>query len=287
MFQKDPSILTEAIGLAKQHSLKQAISADTTEEFVQEVINYGYALVGKNMLQHVKSHVLTQTNPALAFDVQKTVASALGYIRAYANIGVCKEQVIIKVPATYAGLQACRILKQEYSVQTLATTVFTLAQAVAAAEAECAAISPYIDDLAANLDPSALVTGIPLKDQFGFKLARDIHYYYRGHSIPCKNITAAMVSPELTASIAGVDGMTIPLHCMNLLNTMPCPEDFKPIFPKVVEGADVPPKMEFLDNKELFDEMADTDFVRTKIAEAIEVFAEFDTITRETIRQML
>jgi transaldolase len=57
----------------------------------------------------------------------------------------------MKVAATFEGLQACRELSTN-GIKTLATTVFTIEQAILAAEAGCTSISPFVHELKAGFD---------------------------------------------------------------------------------------------------------------------------------------
>ncbi len=63
------------------------------------------------------------------------------------------SRICVKVPSTFEGLQACRVL-QSKGVKTLATTLFTIEQAVLAADAGCCYIAPYLNALKAQIDPS-------------------------------------------------------------------------------------------------------------------------------------
>ena len=55
-------------------------------------------------------------------------------------------RLCVKVVATWEGLQTCRKLSG-LGIQTLATTLFTMEQAVLAAEAGCAYIAPFVHEL--------------------------------------------------------------------------------------------------------------------------------------------
>ena len=55
--------------------------------------------------------------------------------------------------STWEGLQACRELTS-LGIKTLATTLFTMEQAVLAAEAGCFSISPFVHELKAFFDES-------------------------------------------------------------------------------------------------------------------------------------
>ena len=63
------------------------------------------------------------------------------------------SRMIVKVPSTWEGLQACRKLK-DLGVKTLGTTVFAMEQAVLAAEAGCIYVSPFLNELKAGIDPT-------------------------------------------------------------------------------------------------------------------------------------
>jgi hypothetical protein len=63
------------------------------------------------------------------------------------------SRLIMKVPATWEGLQACSRLKVD-NIKTLATTLFTMEQVVLAGEAGCISISPFAHELRAHLDSS-------------------------------------------------------------------------------------------------------------------------------------
>lgn len=60
-------------------------------------------------------------------------------------------RLCVKVVATWEGLQACRKLSG-LGIATLATTLFTMEQAVLAAEAGCAYIAPFVHELKAFFD---------------------------------------------------------------------------------------------------------------------------------------
>lgn len=60
-------------------------------------------------------------------------------------------RLVMKVPATWEGLQACRELKA-IGIKTLATTVFAMEQAVLAGEVGCISISPFVHELKAFFD---------------------------------------------------------------------------------------------------------------------------------------
>jgi transaldolase len=69
-------------------------------------------------------------------------------------------RLCIKVAATWEGLQACRLLAAK-NIRTLATTCFTLEQAVLAAQVGCIYVSPFVHELKVFFEDE-FVTGTPM-----------------------------------------------------------------------------------------------------------------------------
>ena len=62
------------------------------------------------------------------------------------------SRVCIKIPATWEGLQACRVLEQQKKIATLATIVFSMEQVALAVDAGCRYIAPYVNELRVHFD---------------------------------------------------------------------------------------------------------------------------------------
>lgn len=73
--------------------------------------------------------------------------------------GFNQPRICIKIPSTWEGLMACRAL-QDIGLNTLATTVFTMTQAILAAEVRCAYIAPYVNELKVHFDAGYVSTNI-------------------------------------------------------------------------------------------------------------------------------
>lgn len=91
--------------------------------------------------------------PSVSDSVEGTASHARAIVALYKHYGVSRDRVCIKVPSSVEGLRACAILEAE-GIRTLATTIFCEAQAVAAAEAKCLYIAPYLNPLHIQMDKS-------------------------------------------------------------------------------------------------------------------------------------
>ena len=62
----------------------------------------------------------------------------------YEAAGVAKDRVLIKLSSTWEGIQAAHVLEKEHGVHCNLTLLFSMAQAVACAEAGVTLISPFV-----------------------------------------------------------------------------------------------------------------------------------------------
>lgn len=70
----------------------------------------------------------------------------------YFQPGFEQSRICIKIPSTWEGLVACRTLELA-GVHTLATTLFSMDQAVLAAEVGCTYVAPYVNQLKVHFEP--------------------------------------------------------------------------------------------------------------------------------------
>ncbi len=123
---------------------------------------------------------------------------AEGMIAEGKKLAALDPHVVIKLPITAAGLQACRALADE-GIAVNMTLIFSANQALLAARAGAAYVSPFlgrIDDIGGD----------------GVELVREIRAIFDIHEIETEIIAASVRHPQhVTASaLAGADIATIP-----------------------------------------------------------------------------
>ncbi len=124
-------------------------------------------------------------------------------------LAAISPQIVIKVPITPAGLKAARELKEQ-GIKTNVTLVFSLNQALLAAKAGGAFVSPFLgrlDDLGHD----------------GIELVRDIVDVYRYYGIETEVIAASIRNPYHVTEVAkaGADIATIPFKVLKQLVAHP------------------------------------------------------------------
>lgn len=72
-----------------------------------------------------------------------TVKKAKELIKLYDEVGVRKERILIKIAATWEGIQAAKVLEKE-GITCNVTLIFSIAQAIACAEVGATLISPFV-----------------------------------------------------------------------------------------------------------------------------------------------
>jgi transaldolase len=151
--------------------------------------------LGARVLPHLDStgFVHAQTLPSLAYNTPATVAHAQQLVRLYGLASIPRERVCIKIPSTVEGLRACEILEHlEKPIRTLATTCFCVGQAVAAAEAGCAYVAPYVNPLWVHFpDGKHIVYPEPLLEMRGMMALRDIQVEFRRRKVTGTKVMAA------------------------------------------------------------------------------------------------
>ncbi|KAL4928913.1 aldolase [Aspergillus undulatus] len=182
-------------------TLQDSFTGVPFEELAVEV---GAVLLAHEMLPTFSGNVHVMANPSYAFSKEKTVEAAKRYYRLFALISpsFSTARIVIKVSATWEGLQACREL-HALGIKTLGTCLFTMEQAVLAGEAGCVSISPFVNELRIMIDPEHKDPE-PLLD-----ICVQAQRWYERKSIPTKVKACATVGVEQIIKLAGVAAFTI------------------------------------------------------------------------------
>ncbi|KAL3429242.1 hypothetical protein BDV09DRAFT_190282 [Aspergillus tetrazonus] len=194
------------------------------------------------------------------------------------------SRLVIKVPATWEGLQACRDL-QAFKIKTLGTTLFSMEQAILAGEAGCVSISPFLHSLRILVDPE-------YKDPHPvYNLSAQAQRWYRRQSLPTKVKSCATVGVDELLELAGIDALTIiPDDLRTLQSTYRDANQVSKL--SIVEnGAQNDDKIEhisYIDDEEKYRAdfgKADEGRAKAKTAEAIDIFCGFQAKAEDVIRK--
>lgn len=180
----------------------------TTEEQVENAVDKLLVEFGSEILKIVPGRVSTEVDARLSFDTEATIEKAKKIIGYYKSVGISKERVLIKIAATWEGIQAAKVLEAEYGIHCNLTLLFAFSQAVACAEAKVTLISPFVgrirdwflaktgEDPTGDADPGVISV-------------KRIYNYYKKHGYNTIVMGASFRNIEEIECLAGVDYLTI------------------------------------------------------------------------------
>jgi transaldolase len=280
----NPSLILKAAGMeAHQELVEEAVlwginhNAPTSRIAQRLAVNFGAELT-----KLVPGRVSTEVDADLSFDTDGTVAQAREIIADYHQRGVGRERVLIKVAATWEGIQAAAILQKE-AIDCNLTLIFSLAQAAAAFEAGAYLISPFVGRI---LDWHVKNEGKTYTGETdpGVLSVKEIYAYAKATGARTIVMGASFRSQGEIEALAGCDSLTIAPALLDLLakDNGTLPRALEPESAK----ADAPAQM-YLDEKS-FRYMLNEDAMATeKLAEGIRIFARDLRALRELVSQRL
>ena len=189
-------LVEEAISWGKKAGAKPGQVTDRL------AVNFGAALT-----KIVPGRVSTEVDADLSFDTAATVEKAHGLIAAYKERGVERERILIKIASTWEGIQAAAALQRE-GIDCNLTLLFSLAQAVACADAKAFLISPFVGRI---LDWHVKAGGGPYTAETdpGVVSVRQIYAYYKSYDIKTVVMGASFRNIGEIEALAGCDRLTI------------------------------------------------------------------------------
>ena len=162
---------------------------------------------GAELTRIVPGRVSTEVDATLSFDVAATIAKAREIIAAYSERDIGRERILIKIASTWEGAQAAATLQRE-GIDCNMTLLFSLAQAVAAADAGAFRISPFVGRI---FDWHVKAGGGPYAGDSdpGVASVKAIYAYYKAYGIKTVVMGASFRNTGEIEALAGCDRLTI------------------------------------------------------------------------------
>jgi len=208
----NPSLITKAAVMPNYSKLiDDAVAGgkgDLSLAMDKVSVNFGIEIT-----KIVPGYVSTEVDARLSFDTEATIAKARKLIELYKEKGIDKSRILIKIAATWEGIQAAKVLEAEGITCNL-TLIFSLAQAIACAEAGVTLISPFVGRIMDYYKTQELAKD---KDFKGFAPAEDpgvvsvteIYDYYKKHGYNTIVMGASFRNVDEILQLTGCDRLTI------------------------------------------------------------------------------
>ncbi len=176
-------------------------------------------LFGRELTRLVPGTVSTEVDAVLSFDTEATVAKAEQLLAAYDELGVSKDRILIKIAATWEGIQAAAQL-QKRGIHCNMTLIFSLSQAVASAEADAFLISPFVGRIT-DWYRARQAEDFPAEEDPGVRSVREIYHYFKGHGYSTVVMAASFRHRGQIEALAGCDRLTIAPALLDELAELP------------------------------------------------------------------
>ena len=214
----NPSLITKAlINPDNQAMLSETMSRHNDN--VDAVIDALTIKIGCDILELIEGRVSTEVDARLSYDTQATIDKALEFIEAYQKAGVDSERVLIKMAATWQGIEAARYLETQ-GIHCNLTLLFGQHQAVACADAGVTLISPFVGRILDWQKRQQSRQNVPVSDDMGVQSVKLIYQYFKQHGYDTQVMGASFRSVEQIIALAGCDLLTIAPNLIDELAAM-------------------------------------------------------------------
>ena len=239
----NPSLILKAV----QKSDYRSLLTDTVAKFrgrpLDEIMDRLLVRFGVEILSIIPGRVSTEVDARLSFDTVATVARAERLIELYQAQGIHIDRVLVKVAATWEGIQAAKQLEQR-GIHTNLTLLFSFCQAVACGQAKVQLISPFVGRIYDWYKKSAGAGWVEADNAGandpGVKSVQHIYNYYKKFGIATEVMGASFRNVGQITALAGCDLLTISPDLLATLAATEAPLQ-RALDPKLAQALDLAP----------------------------------------------
>ncbi len=208
----NPSLILKAVLQPEYAPLLRETVAAHQGRPLEEIVDAVLVRFGLEILKVVPGRVSTEVDARLSFDTAATITRAHRLIDLYAQAGIGRERVLIKIAATWEGIQAARELEKQ-GIHCNLTLLFAFCQAVACGAAGVRLISPFVGRIydwykkaAGSAWDESANAGV---NDPGVKSVQQIYTYYKKFGIATEVMGASFRNVGQILGLAGCDLLTI------------------------------------------------------------------------------
>ncbi len=239
---------TADLGLARAHGpehinlsasgITSAAQNPDHERLVDAAVQYAQQKVGKGgnrklvsihavarlaiefagaMIEQVPGRVSVEVDGRLAYKRRALIDKARSLVEGLEELGVDKRRVLVKLPATWEGIDAARTLQAKSDIGCHLTLVFGMHQTAACADAGVTVLSPAVGRITDWHKKNDGVEGYPADQDPGVKAALAMRDYLLTHDYDTELMPATFRSIEQALALAGCPLLSLPPKLLCLL----------------------------------------------------------------------
>ncbi len=260
----NPSLLLKAASMPRYAPLLDKAMSHCAGDLGLACDLFGVS-VGQQILQVIPGRISTEVDARLSFDTQATLRRAERLIGLYADAGIGRERVLIKIAATWEGIQAAEQLERS-GIQTNLTLLFSFAQAAACADAGVFLISPFVGRIYDWYKKAEGRDFVGAEDP-GVQSVTRIYNYYKANGYSTVVMGASFRNLSQIEQLAGCDRLTISPDLLQKLA-----EDETPL-PRLLSPGSAGEARQSLNESQYRWAMNEDAMANEKLAEGIRLFA--------------
>jgi transaldolase len=217
----NPSLVYAATQKKEYGHLLEEVLADRKKsglsghEQIEDICDHLLVQFGTDILEIVPGRVSTETDARLSYDVEGSIDKARRLIQLYQERKIPRERVLIKIASTWEGLFAAEQLQKE-GIRCNLTLMFSLPQAVRAAEAKVQLISPFVGRIY-DWYKKEMKRDYTGPEDPGVQSVTEIYTYYKKFNISTEVMGASFRNTGQILELAGCDCLTISPELMEEL----------------------------------------------------------------------
>ena len=208
----NPSLILKAVQKPEYAPLLQEAVNQFRGRPLDEITDRLLVRFGCEILSIIPGRVSTEVDARLSFDTVATVVRGERLIELYQAQGIHIDRVLIKVAATWEGIQAAEQLERK-GIHTNLTLLFSFSQAVACAQAKVQLISPFVGRIYDWYKKTAGATWVETDraeaNDPGVQSVKAIYNYYKKFGIATEVMGASFRNAGQITALAGCDLLTI------------------------------------------------------------------------------
>jgi transaldolase len=208
----NPSLILKAVQKPEYAPLLQSTVERWKGRPMDEIIDRLLVRFGGEILSTIPGRVSTEVDARLSFDTSATVSRAERIIDLYQAEGIHIDRVLIKIAATWEGIEAARKLESK-GIHTNLTLLFSFVQAVACGQAKVQLISPFVgriyDWYKKQAGASWVESAMAGANDPGVQSVHRIFNHYKRFGVATEVMGASFRNVGQIIALAGCDLLTI------------------------------------------------------------------------------
>jgi len=209
----NPSLIFKAVEMPEYKPLLESVIQQNRgldlpkDKKIKLIVDELLVTFGSKILEIVPGRVSTEVDARLSFDAEASMDKARAIIALYQKRGIAKERVLIKLASTWEGIKAAEVLTKE-GIRCNMTLLFSLAQAIACAEARVQLISPFVGRIYDWYRAKEKKDYVGADDP-GVQSVHKIYAYYKKFGFKTEVMGASFRTVNQIVQLAGCDLLTI------------------------------------------------------------------------------